>query len=329
MQPLKRLRNMLLPKRKFIQGFGTLAPVFTLPSSFVLHSGSHLFDSVYSGVYQAQGHQIGFIRIPDFEFVDSDEFQNEINYMQQNSDGLVLDIMRNPGGDGCLAEDLLGRVIPGEFRSMGLEIRATRSWVEGFQAALDDAKSSHAPDAVIQQYQALLDQVTAAFLTPSGRTPPVPICGPSLTVESATDKSGVNIAYTKPVMLLVDELSASAADFFAAVFQDNQRGPLFGMRTMGAGGSVNEYQVTTYSEGAATVTESLMHRRFPVLTDDYPYSNYVENIGVRPDIVQDYMTFDNLINKGSTYVQAFTDAAVNLINKPPSAAMPQAVSLQQ
>jgi hypothetical protein len=92
--------------------------------------------------------------------------------------------------------------------------------------------------------------------------------------------------------------------------QDNQRGPLFGMRTMGAGGNVNQYQVTTYSEGAATLTESLMHRKNPVVTSDYPTAPYVENIGVRPEIVQDYMTIANLLNKGATFVQAFTDAMV-------------------
>jgi hypothetical protein len=83
---------------------------------------------------------------------------------------------------------------------------------------------------------------------------------------------------------------------------------------MGAGGNVNQYQVTTYSEGAATLTESLMHRKNPIVTPEYPTAPYVENIGVRPEIVQDYMTVDNLLNHGATFVQAFTDAAVKLIN---------------
>jgi hypothetical protein len=128
------------------------------------------------------------------------------------------------------------------------------------------------------------------------------------------DQNGQVIAYSKPVMLLADEMSASAADFFAAVFQDNQRGPIFGMRTMGAGGNVNPYAVSTYSEGVATLTESLMHRKNPIATPEYPTAPYVENIGVRPEITQNYMTVDNLLNQGSTFVQAFTDAMVKLIN---------------
>jgi hypothetical protein len=66
--------------------------------------------------------------------------------------------------------------------------------------------------------------------------------------------------------------------------------------------------------GGATVTESLMRRKSPVVTPDYPTAPYVENIGVRPDIVQDYMTADNLMNHGKTFVQAFTDSMVNFIN---------------
>jgi len=314
MQPLRRLRNMRLPDRKLVLGFGETKPVFELPSNFVTRMGTSIFDFFYTGTYQAQGARIGYIRIPSFDqFLSTDDFQAEIDYMQQNTDGLIVDIMRNPGGDGCVAEDLLSRLIPTQFRTVGLEIRATRSWVAAFQQALQDAKSSGAPAPIVRQYQDLLDQVTAAFLTPSGRTAALPICGPTLDVVSAMDSKGNVIAYNKPVMLLVDELSASAADLFAAVMQDNQRGPLFGMRTMGAGGNVNQYQVTTYSEGAATLTESLMHRKNPVVTSDYPTAPYVENIGVRPEIVQDYMTVDNLLNKGATFVQAFTDAMVATI----------------
>ncbi len=84
---------------------------------------------------------------------------------------------------------------------------------------------------------------------------------------------------------------------------------------MGAGGNVNGYSATTYSGGWTSVTESLMHRDQPVETPDYPTAPYVENIGVRPTIQQDYMTVDNLLNQGATFVQAFTDAMVKLIDQ--------------
>ena len=45
---------------------------------------------------------------------------------------------------------------------------------------------------------------------------------------------------------------------------------------------------------------------------DFPPSPYIENIGVQPDIVVDYMTRDNLVTGGVPFIQAFTSAAVAL-----------------
>jgi len=309
-RPLARMRNMRVARKRFLRGFGDTAPVFDLPQNFQTRLGLNPFDFFYSGTFPSQGLLLGYIRIPSFdggEF-ESADFQNEIAFFQKNTDGLILDITRNPGGDGCFAEDLLTRVNPAPFRSVGLEIRATRSWVSDFLLAVEDAMATGAEGAVIQQLQNNLLAVEQAFHQPSGRTAPLPVCGPTLDLSPAKG------AYTKPIMLLTDEFTASAADLFAAVMQDNQRALLFGHRTMGAGGNVNQYQTTTYSEGAGFVTESLMSRPNQFTMDGFPTSRYIENAGVHPDIVQDYMTSDNLLNNGRTFVKAFTGAMVTFIN---------------
>jgi hypothetical protein len=56
-----------------------------------------------------------------------------------------------------------------------------------------------------------------------------------------------------------------------------------------------------------------MNRGHLIQTPDFPAAPYIENIGVRPDIVQDYMTRTNLVTGGSAFVQAFTAAIVNLV----------------
>jgi C-terminal processing protease CtpA/Prc len=276
--------------------------------------GTGPFDFLYSGTFAAQGLNIGYIRIPDFQFDFSGDLETELAYMQANTDGLIVDVMRNPGGDGCVAEDTAAHLIPNQFRTVGLEIRATRSWVLAFQQALQDAQAVGAPDTVVQQLQNLVQQLEAAYSTPSGRTGPMPVCYSSLDVPSATDARGRSIAYTKPVMILTDEFTASASELFSAIMQDNQRALIFGARTMGAGGNVNDYPATTYSSATTSVTESLMSRKNSLPADGFPTSPYVENVGVRPDSVQEYMTMDNLMNHGSTFVQAFSDAMVSYIN---------------
>ena len=120
-------------------------------------------------------------------------------------------------------------------------------------------------------------------------------------------------AYTKPIVVLADEMSASAADVLPAILQDNSRAVIMGMRTMGAGGSVFDFDGTIYTEAVTTVTVSLMNRKNPVATSEYPTAPYIENIGVRPDIYYDYMTRDNLMSGGADFVQAFTKAIVGAV----------------
>ena len=314
MVPLRRLRNLRISPRRHVAGFDATPPVFKLPSNFVLRMGAGKFDFLYSGTFSAQGLNIGYVRIPDFLFDFSSDLETELAYMQANTDGLIVDVMRNPGGDACVAEDTAAHLIPTTFRTVGFEVRATRGWVVAFEQALSDAQATGASSDVIQQLQNLLQQIEDANAQPSGRTPPLPLCNSSLDVPPATDDNGNNIAYTKPIMLLTDETTGSAAEMFAAILQDNQRAMLFGARTVGAGGSVNDYPVTTYSFATATVTESLMSRKNAVQVDNFPTSPYIENVGVRPDMVQEYMTIDNLTNKGATFVQAFSNAMVDYIN---------------
>jgi hypothetical protein len=81
---------------------------------------------------------------------------------------------------------------------------------------------------------------------------------------------------------------------------------------MGAGGSVTPYNCTAFTESACTITESLMNRGVVISGTEFPPTPYIENVGVRPDIVVDYMTRANLMSAGASFVQAFTDAAVKL-----------------
>ena len=103
------------------------------------------------------------------------------------------------------------------------------------------------------------------------------------------------------------------------MLQDNGRGLLVGWRTNGMGGSnslnIQRFQVGDYSEGDTGITLSLMVRKAPVITPDFPPTQYIENVGVRPDVAIDYMTRDNLVNAGRTFVQAFTDVIVQQIGQ--------------
>jgi C-terminal processing protease CtpA/Prc len=104
-------------------------------------------------------------------------------------------------------------------------------------------------------------------------------------------------------MVLTDELSASAAEAFAAVMQDEKRALLYGMRTDGAGGAVNQFPAGVYMESYVSLAWSILIRKTAVDSGtEFPAMPYIENIGVRPDRVDDYMTAANLLDNGRAFV---------------------------
>ncbi len=300
--------------RRYLLGVGSRAPVFALPANFVQRLGRSPADFHFSGVYESNGLKIGYLRVPGFvTFATSlRELAEEIAFFQQNTDGLVVDVMRNGGGD-CYMLSLASYLIPTPgFYFFGEELRATLDRINSFQSALDNARRSNAPQWVSDLYGTYLDQLKSAYQSNRGRTGPIPACDFSFESDPARDRSGNIIAYNKPLVILVDEFSISAADIFPAMMQDNRRGVIVGMRTSGGGGSVSGWPLL-YSESLTSNTNTLVVRKQPIVTPDLPTAPYVENIGTRPDITLDYMTRDNLMNRGRPFVDAFTQIMVDQI----------------
>ena len=162
--------------------------------------------------------------------------------------------------------------------------------------------------------QGLKTEIVGANHANRGRTRPIPLDDVTIEREPARDARAIPTGLNKPFIVLMDELTASGGDLFAATVQDNARGILVGWRTMGAGGNVSAWEAGSYSLGTMTVTESLMIRKDMVRTKEYPAAPYVENIGVYPDVWADYMTRDNLATGGKAYVDVFVKALVDYMH---------------
>ena len=296
-----------------LKGFGDPQPVFRMPANFVNRRNGVFF----SGTFKSGGLNIGFIRIPDFEPAAEEDlvsiypfFEREIKYFQANTDGLVIDVMRNPGGFGCYGENLLRRLIPYQFQSIGIAVRPTLYWLNMFS---DELELESDPQYGVPQWRldllaAYLKQMETANAENRGMTGPLPLCTFRFERDPATDADGNSIAYAKPAILLTDEFTTSAGDIFAALFQDAKRGPIVGWRTAGAGGSINEFSAGVYSQSTTSAATSMLLRRAPVVTPDFPATALIENVGVRPDVEIDYMTKDNLLKNGRPFVDLFTKA---------------------
>ncbi len=312
MAPLMVLRRDIVEFPPDLLNMGSLAPVWRLPTGFQQRLGRATGDFFFSGVIPAEGLRIGYIRVPTFAPSSTAaalrQFEDEIAWFQRNTEGLVVDVMRNGGGDSCYAEEMERRLIPYRFRAMGRLLRATRYWVNAFSNALEQARARRAEQWQIDLLEARLKDVRTAYQEQRGTTGPLPVCS-----AATLDRDPAEVVYTKPLMVLIDEFSVSAADGFPAIMQDAQRGPMFGMRTMGAGGTVISLPVHVFAEATASVTIAMHFRKQPIVTEDYPAANYVENIGVRPDIPCDYMTRENLMTGGKAFTDAFIAAMVQHI----------------
>ncbi len=305
-----------------VQGVGVVAPVFANPPGFTQRLGRSAIDNFYSGTYTYDGQRIGYIRIPDFapdsQAFAAQQFVAEMAYFETNTDALVIDLMRNPGGSVTYTNFLFSAIQPSWHRITGFEIRASSFWVYNFSQLLAESQDSGDPPWVVKTWQEALNAVKAANAENRGRTGPLPLdSGPDF--DATLDRPGLqvrgaNAAYTKPIVVLVDEMTASGGDAFAAMVQDNGRGLIYGVRTMGLGGNVIDWALDGYAEVDTRITTSLMVRKNPVFTGgQYPVTSYIENVGVHPDIDDDYMTEDNLRNRGRTFVESFSKAVVNYI----------------
>jgi hypothetical protein len=316
------------PIERGVSGFGALRPIFALPSNFKQRLGANSStDAFYSGTYDFDGYRMGFIRIPHFAPsigipAAIQQFEKELAYFQENTDGLIVDDMRNTGEIIYYGVEIARRLIGCSFRAVQFDIRATAEWIRSFSSDLDSARARRAPQYVIDTLEMFLKALEQAYAENRGLTGPLPLnitflnpplAVPSPDVTPAGDAEGRLIAYTKPVMVLIDEFSVSTGDMFPAMMQDANAALLFGMRTNGMGGTNAAYNAGAYSEVSIGPTRGLAVRKDAIATDDSPTAPFIENIGVRPEIVEDYMTKDNLLHQGATYIGDFSRAMVDYI----------------
>jgi C-terminal processing protease CtpA/Prc len=218
-------------------------------------------------------------------------------------DGLVLDQTHNPGGDLEFAHDVLAllakQAVPGVVQKM----HGDRMWIQAYLDAAQQVRSRSSEDNPEEavELEGYAHQIDLAYSNGVALTDPLPFPEIPDTIEPDP------VAWTKPVLVLADEMSASCADTVPLVVKADGLGTLFGARTMGAGGTVETVAYLPNTNYGLYLSRGLLTVRDP--SGAYPEDRFIEDHGVAPDIAYEHTLAD--FRAGYVgYVRAFSDAMV-------------------
>jgi hypothetical protein len=281
-------------------------------------------DSFHAYLFKTPDQKtVGYIRIPIYigGEAKANEFLNLIKLFELRSDALVIDEVDNPGGEifymYALASMLLDKPLelPTHRETITQEdvIFALHALKEFDKTAgsrgsqideggLDDKTISGYPITpelianLSENFQFIIDEWNAGHAFTS----------PHYLYGIKHIQPHPQGHYSKPILVLANEMSISCGDFFPAMMQDNKRAKIFGARTAGAGGFVltqthpNRFGIESYS-----FTASLVERKD---------GNPIENLGVTPDI-QYEITPEDLQQGYKGYVSEVQKALKELLKK--------------
>ncbi len=233
-------------------------------------------------VHDSPKGKIGYLRVPHFNW-GSDaatrlkQYEWAISKLEAETEGLVVDATHNCGGSLSTLEEMLKMFAVKPFNGVQFEFLATRSELLTVKGWLDGEATT-----TTLQGEGLIG-IVDAIKTAYGK-------GDRLTDKTTWNGKRellpASIRYTKPMVVLTDEVSASGGDAFPAMLQGMGRATVIGSASMGAGGHVVAAPSLQYSGNELRITKSLFY---------HPNGKPIEGLGVTPDItyeptIEDYLS---------------------------------------
>lgn len=265
--------------------------------SYVPALGEVLWQSKNDGPFHAyifktaEGRKVGFVRIAGYDggAEEVEEFGKIMARFQKETDAMVVDQVSNPGGAifylYALASYLTDKPLQAPRHRMIVD-ESDAQWAVDFLKKADepgfaelgkaDPGDEWAGYPVTESFWQLMKTFARFILSELGAgrrlTGPTHLWG----VDGINPAPSARQRYTKPILLLVNELDFSGGDFFPAILQDNKRATLMGVRTSGAGGAVKSYKLPNqFGLEDLSATWTIAGR---------PDGRPIENLGVTPDI---------------------------------------------
>ncbi len=309
-------------------GIGDLPPFFKLPADFKKIEFPALGallneDAYFAGTFEHKGKTVGFLRIPSYMPTIVYTMPLGLRYIiskLQKSDYLIIDQTNNPGGMVAYS-DMIVKSLTGLYdisKHLRFVVKPTQGYLNQFATVISaietDTTGTIPADAkaLLPVLKANYNIVLKAYQNHANLSEPISMMVTTKFIEIVLDQLysviplhksieqylGAAVftpqTYEFPVYMMINEFDFSGGDATPATLQDYGRVKLIGVRTAGAGGSVEEFRNTISSDYKYHLTTSLMLRR---------NDTYVENYGVTPDLPftlskSDYAdSFSQVLNK--------------------------------
>lgn len=246
---------------------------------------------------------IGYLRIPHYSPDGDDaekaihgavaQYEKALSVLENNTVGLVIDQDHNCGGYVDLVDAMVGLFMDKPYHPMTFKLLANKENYLEYKKYVDEAdKLSLSYDNLLGVMNILKDSwVKGERMTPF------------LTLNGNEWLYPNPVRYSKPIVMLIDEMSGSGGDAFPSMMQGYGRAKLIGTRTMGAGGHVTENTPLNYSQITVSMTRSQFFR-----PDGVP----VENNGATPDYPYD-ITVNDFVNGYKGYRAFYTQKLLEQI----------------
>ena len=284
--------------------------------TFTPELGTKIWESTgdnefYAYIYKNSGNKlIGYLRLPSYEASDyikaTSDFEKIISLFEASTDSMIIDQVNNPGGSVfylyALASMLTAQPLQTPLHRMAItqaEVAEAQMQIAKLSAVHndEDAKAVIPPTETagypVSYEFARFRLSYASFIVSEWNaghklTQPYWIDGVEHINPAATH-------YSKPIVVLINHLDFSGGDFFPTIMQDNKRVTVFGSRTAGAGGYVNDVSVpNNLGIDSFRCTESIAER---------VNLSPIENLGVTPDVPYS-MSANDFQNNYVDYVKA-------------------------
>ncbi len=264
--------------------------------------------AIYAALYKYNGKTILLVRLATYYPTDFSSaiymkaYQALFEEYESVADVLVLDQTHNPGGNGSYCTGMFNIIAKDGDTQAVQQCRADRLWINEFKLGSPEEPLNGSLDSKLTESFGL--EVEKAYDEGKFLSPPIPIFSGKFYAEA------LSFRWTKPSLVLIDELAGSCGDVFPMLVKANKTTKLFGQTTMGLGGNVEEVTKLFHSQIHVRMTRGLFHA-FRA-DGNYQPSDYVENNGVAPDYSYAH-SVEDFRNGYVGYVKAFSDKAIEQI----------------